>query len=365
MTVTVRKGNDPFKKYWWVILLAFGAIGCWVCLPMMDTSIGSGSAVREHGLKSENQSLDSMNNPSGAPGSAVDLSMDGATRKKKLEDPSISHLYEPPPEAAAPVGAAAPGAPIAPGSASASFADALREVSRKSDAKGWGGATPQKGFTPPKANFSGLSGFGSAGSGGSGASVSAGAFGTAVAKTAFATTRGLSGTDESQGSKGTPVMDSLKAAKSQGQAANIAKSADLARSLSGARFDGSGGGSAISGDGAQSVGGSYSGLDAVPANLKPNDEDANAFKQEIVPAAVAPMDTSDEQKRQLVIALAGALIGGMIGGTAGNLIGMAIMMSATMGRSQNSGSNVSGQTSKKTTFYVPVRRPYGPATQYS
>jgi hypothetical protein len=58
----VKKDNDPFKKYWWVILLGFAGVGAWVCMPLMDTPVGSAS-VKPHGLSTENQSLDSAATP--------------------------------------------------------------------------------------------------------------------------------------------------------------------------------------------------------------------------------------------------------------------------------------------------------------
>jgi len=309
-------------------------------MPLMDTA--TGSAGLERGLKPADQSLDSLANPNGAPGQAVDLSMEGTYRKKKAEDQMTSSLYQPLPETAA------PGAPLAAGAApaSASFAAALKEISKKTDASGWGGAAPQKGFTPPKGNFSGLSGFGGGGGGGSGAALSLGAFGTAVAKTGVTTTRGLGPLDSGQGAKGgAPAMSSLKAAQAQGLAAAMQRSGDASAALARASFDGSRGGSAISGGQGESLGGSYANLDAVPMNLKPNNPELNKFNYQPVPAVVAAMDTSAEQKRALVMAVAGALIGGLIGGPAGNAISMAVMMAAvTQGRSVNSGSNVAGQT---------------------
>ncbi|MCX5795707.1 MAG: hypothetical protein NTY77_09460 [Elusimicrobia bacterium] len=317
--IKIKQGNDPFKKYWWVILLGFAGVGAWVCMPLMDTSVGSGS-VRAHGLKSENQSLDSMANPSGAPGQAVDLSMDNAYGKKKADGESMSSLYQAPPEAA--TGAAAPGAPL---TGSASFADALKDVSRKTEASAsWGGAKPQVPFTPPKGNFSSLSGMG--GSGGSGASSGpsvSGAFGTSVAKTGFAQTRGLGPGDSGAGQGGKPIMNSLKGAASQGQAALTTKSADAARAMSGASFDGSRGGSAIGGGPGTAQGGAYTGFDAVPANLKANDPNANVNKMESVPGkfAAPAVDEGEQMRKAIMMMVISAVVGGVVTGVVGSVFG--------------------------------------------
>jgi len=356
MSISIKKNNDPFKKYWWVILLGFAGVGAWVCMPLLDTSVGSGS-MRTHGLKTENQSLDSMANPSGAPGSAYDLSMDGAYGRRRADGEPMSSLYQAPPESE--TGAAAPGAPLT-GAGSASFADALREVSRKTAAS-WGDAKPQAGFTAPKGNFSSLTGLGSGG-GGSGASsgpTGMGAFGTSVAKTGMTTTRGLGSGDSGAGQGGKPIMSALKGAASQSQAALMAKSADASRAMSGASFDGSRGGSAIGGGAGTALGGTYSGLDAAPANLKVNDPNANAYKIEsAVGKYAAPATDADAELRKTIITMvistvvsgvvtgmvssifgtgAGAAAGAAASNTAGTLANSAVT-AQTNGAVQNGGS---------------------------
>ncbi|HAM35564.1 MAG TPA: hypothetical protein DEB40_02025 [Elusimicrobia bacterium] len=362
-TVTIKKDNDPFKKYWWAILAAFAAVGGWVCMPLMDSSVGSGVAIREGGLKSAEQSLDSVANPSGAPGQAVDLAMQGsgAYRKKNNDEPVVSSLYQ------APADNAAAGAPLSAGgtTASASFAAALKEVSKKTDPGGWGGAAVHRAFIPPKGNFGGLSGLGSGGSGSSGAALSVGAFGTAKPNTGLIAARGLGAMEPATGARSGSIISSLRAAQAQGAAAANQRSGDAAKAMAAASFDGRGAGSSISGGQGQSVDGAYVRFDAVPMNLKVNDPNLNSYKYEGPAEAVAETDTSAETKRQLAIMLAGVLVGGIVGGTAGNMISMAMMMySATQGRSTNSGSNVTGQTTNKTSF-VPSRRQYGPAVRYA
>ncbi|MFA6003671.1 MAG: hypothetical protein WC881_06350, partial [Elusimicrobiota bacterium] len=282
MTITVKKGNDPFKKYWWVILLGFGVVGGWICLPFLEQPVG-GVVAGEQGLKSADQSLDPTTNPAGAPGQAVDLSMEGTYRKKTAEGPITSSLYQAPPEAAA------PGSPIASGTGAsgASFSAALKAVSQKTDPAGWGAASVKKAFISPKAGFGALSGLGGGGGGGTGAASGMSAFGISGPRTGMATTRGL-GYDAGQQSKGgTPVMSSLRGAQAQGQTAQITKSLDLSAGLAGKSFDGGKGGSAISGDGGQALGGTYANLDSVPMNLKANDYSKNKFEYEPPAAAVA------------------------------------------------------------------------------
>jgi hypothetical protein len=331
--MNIKKGNDPFKKYWWVILLGFAGVGAWVCMPLMDTSVGSGS-VHKHGLESKNQSLDSMANPSGAPGSAYDLSMDGAYGKKKADGEPSSSLYQAPPESEP--GAVAPGAPLAPG-ASASFADALKEVSAKTAAASWGGAKPQVAFTPPKGNFSSLSGTGSSTSG-SGASYSPpaiGAFGTSNAQTGMTTTRGLGSALGAGGPGATPIMSALKGAASQGQAAQMNKSADASHAIAGGAFDGRGNGSAIGGGPSTSLGGTYLGMDSMPANLKPNDPNANDYKVDAPPPAfAAQMSQSQQMQQAIMMMVVSAVVGGVVTGMVGSIFGTGAMAGAGGGGAQ-------------------------------
>jgi hypothetical protein len=317
-TISIKKNDDPFKKYWWVILLGFAGIGAWVCIPLMDTPIGSGS-VSTRGLKAANQSLDAQAGL--APGSAYDLSMDGAYGRKNAQGEPASSLYQAPPETG--TGGGAAGAPLT-AAASASFAADMKALSKKTDPSGWGGAKAQKGFTAAKGNFSALSGLGSSG-GGTGASsggTGMGAFGTKVAQTGFASTRGLGAGAESGGG-GKPIMAAAKAAADMGKYAMMSKSADAARSAAGAGFDGSRGGSAIGDGQAQGLGGAYSGLDAAPANLKVNDPNANVNTQETIPAeyAAEQKDEGEEMRKAIMMMVASAVISGVVGGVCNSIFG--------------------------------------------
>ena len=317
--MNIKRKTDPFKKYWWVLLLAFGATGGWFCLPFLDLGAGQGAAGGgAHGVSASEQSLDSLGNPQGAPGQALDLSMEGAgayKKKAQAADSQGSSLYQPPEGAAR-------GAPVSQAAASANLADALKAVSKKSDSSGWGGAAHEKGFNAPRANFGGLSGLGGGGSGSSGASLSFDAFGTAKPQVGMTATRGLGERSQgaSQASPGT--MGSLKAAQSSGLAASGVHSGDAASALAGKVFDGSGGGTSISSPGPE--GGAYANLDAVPINLKPNNPVGNQTYNP-VPGAVAPPNTNGELMQMMLMALGSILIGGLIPGIGGQ-VAMVLMM---------------------------------------
>ena len=338
MIVKVKKDNDPFKKYWWVLLLGFGGVAAWVCMPLMDQQVGSGSIDSGKDLRAAEQSLDSVANPNGAPGGALDLSMSGSGGYRKKDGGMTSSLYQ------APAEAAAPGAPlVASSGGNASFADALRDVStKKADASGWGGDKAQKGFNAPKANFGGMSGLGSGGGGGSGAGGGS-AFGSGVAKTSMGTTKGLSGGNYGDPAKGgSPAMSALKNAQSSSLSAVNNKSNDASRSLSGGAFDGGRGGGAAIGGGGGALDAGYAGLDAAPANLKANSQELEKFEYEAPPAKM--VDDSDqrsaEAKQKAVIMIAAMLVGGMVGGTAGTMIMM--MTPMIIEQMQDGGKNRDG-----------------------
>lgn len=308
--IKIARGTDPFKKYWWVLLLAFGAVGGWVCLPALDGAGAGGGAApaQESGLKTADQSLDSAENPSGAAGSA--LEMPGAHKKAADASGMGSSLYQAPDDASV----AASTAIVTPGS---TFADALRDITRASSAKaavaasagkgGWG-ETPQRGFTAPKANFGAMSGFGG-GSGSAAASSGGGAAGGSVAgfggkgpNTGVSFAKGLKD-DGSAAAPGAPnaVMRSLENAKTASVNAAGASSNDVARAAGGASFDGGGGGR-ISGGGASegATGGVYGKLDAAPANLKQNDPKLNQSKITPPPKPV-PIPPQQNMMQQMMM----------------------------------------------------------------
>ena len=306
----IARGTDPFKKYWWVLLLAFGAVGGWVCLPALDGAGSGGVTTQETGLKTADQSLDSAENPAGAPGSALD--MPGAHKRAADGSTMTSSLYQAPENASV----ASSTAIVTPGS---TFADALRDITRASSAKaavaasagkgGWGEA-PQRGFTAPKANFGSMSGFGggsgsaaSASSGGGAAGGTVSGFGGKGASTGVSFAKGLKD-DGSAAVPGAPnvAMRSLENAKSASVAASMAGSNDVARAAGGATFDGNGGGGRIGGGGAEagSAGGVYGKLDAAPANLKQNDPKLNQSKITPVPKPV-PIPPQPNMMQQMMM----------------------------------------------------------------
>jgi hypothetical protein len=309
--IKIARGTDPFKKYWWVLLLAFGAVGGWVCLPALDGA-GGGSAVptQESGLKTADQSLDSAENPAGAPGSALD--MPGVHTRAADGSTMASSLYQAPDDASV----AASTAIVTPGS---TFADALRDITRASAAKatvaasagkgGWGEAA-QRGFTAPKANFGAMSGFGggsgsaaSASSGGAAGGGAVSGFGGKGPNTGVSFAKGLKD-DGSAAAPGAPnvAMRSLENAKLASVNAAGAASNDVARAAGGASFDGGGGGGRIAGGGAAegATGGVYGKLDAAPANLKQNDPKLNQSKITPPPKPV-PVPPQQNMMQQMMM----------------------------------------------------------------
>lgn len=325
----VADSEDPFKKYWWAILFGFVLTGAWLCLPVMETSVGSTRVDTSKPAFDPNSgsSLDSLENPGGAPGSALDLSMDGLGGRKSRSDEVIaSMLYQAPAEVG---GAAAAGKPLGASSGSASLAQQLKSVGAKKakDASGWS-EKAQRGFTAPHLSANGMSGLGST-SGGSGASASAssgiGAFGAKSAEIGFGSTHGL----HDDGSADGPApggMQALRSAAKTAAAAAAAHSNDVAKGGAGSFFDGSkGADSSIGGPGGNDLGGAYEALDAAPTNLKMNDPKMD--KKELKPPPATDVPTAaDDNTKQMMMMLASTVVGGLIGGTTGQMV----MMMGTM-----------------------------------
>lgn len=329
MPVTIKRNNDPFKKYWWVALLGLGAIGGWVCLPLLGGGTGESVTVTEGGLESTQQSLDSINNPSGAPGGAIDLSMDGSGPKRKAEGGGMtSSLYQAPEEAPAP--AAAAGAVSAPGAA---FADALKKVAEKKsasvDASGWGGAKAQKGFNAPKVNLGAMSGLGGGSSSGGSASASSGgssgggkvsAFGSAGPKTGESFAKGLGDAppdDPKLAGGKSASLNALQGASNASVSAAKQMSFDASRAMSGTSFDGGQGRAGAGGGGGAAVGGGsgvFGNLDAAPKNLKVNDAKLNESKITPPPPKVVPpeKDMLEDLRNKVMEMLIMGLVGGVV-----------------------------------------------------
>lgn len=376
MIIKVSRNSDPFKKYWWVLLVVLGVLAVVACLPSLNGSSGGGvadSAAGEGGLRTADGggSLDPTANPDGAPGGAVDLSMDGALGHHRGEEQIMSSLYQ------APGGAdlASSGGKTSPGAGGAGkkkLADALRDITRRSaasasvDPRGWGGEKAQRGFTAPAANFGSLPGLDAASGSSGGTSFSGtvgdsgltgGGFGNFHAQTGTALTRGL-GDDQqdiAQGRSANAALASLKTVSNAQNAAARQNVADLASAMSARSFDGSSaGGSMIGGGGgASDAAGGIDSLAAAPANLKANDPHLDSFKFDAAPAPVK-MDNKDDSKKQLEQAILMAVVTGLVGACFGG-VGAAVMgpvMSTMMQNSSNtqkqSQDNAANEAAKNT-----------------
>lgn len=324
--VSVRPSDDPYKKYWWLILVGFGVTGAWVSLPMMETSVGStrvDTSAPAESMPSGEGSLDSSDNPNGAQGSTLDLSMDIAAGRRKKDDGTLmSSLYQAPEEAA-------PGVVEAPTAGAAAAGGTLASALAKaaaSDPTGWGGQKPQKGFIQPKLGGS-MPGLGGGGGGGSGASAGGGtsAFGQRNAQVGSVGTQGLKGSIGDMAAPKDAKGALSRAATKATQAANLRSKDGQVSGLSGI-FDGRSqrGGAAIGGDGGEAIGagGIYGSLDASPANLKLNDPnlDKKEFKEPPAEVANTQDNRSEEFKQQMAMMIVTTVVGGLVGGVAGGMI---------------------------------------------
>lgn len=315
--------DDPYKRYWWAILAGFAAVGVWLCVPLMEAPIGSvrvDAAKPAMDVADIERSLDSAENPSGAPGGALGLSKAGAREIKDADD-AVSRLYQPPAE----TGAAAAGKPLvgAPAPA-ASLARQLKDAGKKDDSSGWT-EKAQRGFSAPRLSGGGLSGSGSVGGGFSAsAGGSVGVFGSRNAEVGFSETRGLRG-DGSAGSAAPAGVKAPKASDAASAPPSLKGSAESMSAAMGRSFDGTGARAAAP-IGAGALAQANAALDAAPANLKANDPKLDVRKMTPPdPPAAAPADAGPDMVQQLLMMGATTLIGGMIGGAGGQMV----MMMAT------------------------------------
>lgn len=326
--IAVGRAEDPFKKYWLAILAGFALTGAWLCLPMMETSIGSTRVRTEPPLAdlSVEQDLDSAVNPSGAPGLAVEREAGGAYRLRKDDAPAGPRLYQPPEE---PKSAAAAGA--AP--ASGSLAQSLKAVGEGSGGSSWGAEKPQRGFVSPRLSGVSLGGLGGA-SGGSSASAGSsgtGVFGTRLPQVGASSARGLreDGGDAQAPAGGLSAL--RRSAQALGQAA-VQRSADAANAGVSRVFDGAKSQNSIgAGAAAASGAGLYAELDAAPVNLKVNPvelskKDIKPPPATAPPAGTAPVGMSGQQWGMMFFSL---LVGGLITGPGGQMAA-SMMMQMTM-----------------------------------
>lgn len=322
----VSDADDPFKKYWWAILMGIVFTALWLLTPMLgEKSVGS-TAIDTTTPKVEEGVEQSL---ASDPGDGINLSMEGTGHKRKEDGVLGSSLYQPAPEDAAPTAATAGTAALGSSAGSASggtLAGALKKVSESNG--GWG-EKAQKGFNLPKLAGGSLSGMGAASGGRAGSASGSSAFGSSNAKIGFAGTSGLSGSADVDVAAHSKGVAALKAAAAQAQAAADKKSLDDSRGSMSAVFDGAKGGSKIGG-GANAMGAAYAALDAAPANLKQADPKLNEKKIEPPPGAdVAQSDMGDsELAKQIAMQMAGAVLGAVIGGPVGPIVTQVIMQAA-------------------------------------
>ncbi len=319
----VTQADDPFKKYWWVILIGFGVTGMWLLMPMMgEKAIGSESVNRVEPKIDDNAEQTFAPDDSGP-----NLTMDAIARKKKDDGLMGSSLFQPLPDEEG-AGLDETKAAATAGSASVGGGNLSNALKKVADGNGgWGDKQAQRGFNSPKLSGSSLSGMGSAGGGRAGsAGGGSGAFGSKNANVGFGTTKSLTDGPEEKGaaSKG---MAALRSAAAQAQQGLGSRSNDQASSSLRAAFDGSKGGNAIQGGGAAIAGGTYEALDSAPVNLKLSDPKLNEKKLEPPPGAdVGQSDMDNSQfAKQLAMQMVGIVIGGAIGGPAGGMVSQVIM----------------------------------------
>ncbi len=318
MAIKIARGTDPFRKYWWVILALFGGIGGWVCVPLMGGNTGSGSvSMAESGLRSAEQSLDSPFNPGGAPGHAVDLSMDDLGPYKRDSGPITDSLFQAPPASAPKTASASTRA-----KSNGTLADALNDIASRSRAAAMGGradASASIPFNPPHANFGSLSGLGG-GESASAASVSyaspgsggahLNAFGSDTPNTGVAYTHGL-GNDSLASAAGGGAKAALQSAAGSAIAAAQAGNADSAANMIARNFDGAAqGGTLVGGPKGGSAGGV--GIDGkTPIDLKPSVNDYGKLNQQTLVPNVTPTPPVNNNGTNIMQMLMMAFIGGL------------------------------------------------------
>ncbi len=324
MAFVIKQQADPFKKYWWLILLAFGLMGLWVCYPAFNSSSNASLSGAESGLHPINQSLDSTQNPNGAPGGPVDLSMKSfeAYGKKALTDPFASLLFSPPPSAPA----AKAATPKKSGKQSSQWADALASLAAKGQSGTAVAASPVLSAAFPKGNFSSLSGLGGsessnafAPSGGGNSSGGLSGFGAHTPKIGISYAHGTSGSGPSQANGG-GAMGALKNTAAQMKSAALALNGTQSSALASQAFDGGAIGRGLIKDpkGMSSAVGIGQGT---PINLKANNPNLNQSKPNAVPAMPPPMMNQPSMAQQIMQMLMMAVVGGLAGGVVKGVLG--------------------------------------------
>ncbi|MEK7382165.1 MAG: hypothetical protein AAB262_02655 [Elusimicrobiota bacterium] len=335
--MNVQLADDPYKKHWWALLAGFGLTGMWLCLPMMETSVGSarietGGPVVDAAAE---QNLDAAAGPNGAPGDALDLSMDGAYRRKKGDETVASMLYQ------------APKGPQAVPAAASTLAQSLKDVGDKKDAS-WGAEKAQRGFASPRLAGGALSGLsGAAGASSALAGSGWGAFGSRSAQVGSSSTRGLreeAGADSAEAGGFAALRQAAKAvSNAASQSGGDAASRGRSRAFAGAKAQ-----HAIGAGGRRGAdAGLYSSLDAAPVNLKVNDPNLNKKEFEVPPTSEAPTSADEgDLSEQLAMVAATTVIGGLIPGVGGQV---AAAMMGVMAKNAETKSKQSVDEHKKKT----------------
>ncbi len=317
-TIKFSKNSDPFKKYWWVLLLIFSAVGVWVSYPSYQSGQGLNDSAFGRNLMTVKQSLNSLNNPEGAPGSPLGVPApgqgSGQGAYQKEGGAAMDGLF-PHPEAAKKT-AAKP----------RSFADDLAAIAGLHGGAGGASALSGAAASAPEipvespslgSGFSNDSGGG--GGGGSGASYSpppiaalgagAGAFNEGQTQTSLQNASDLSGQGAPSGGNAMAALQA--AAKGAVESANAASNAAAASGLS-TNFDGLHASGQIGAMGGQSGGGVGIGNGGTPMNLKQNP--TNLTTKKVTPPTPMPVTpNSGNTMMQMMMMMLPMLMMGMMG----------------------------------------------------
>ena len=318
MTIKFSKNSDPFKKYWWVLLLIFSAIGVWISYPSYQSGQGMDASAFGRNLMTVRQSLNSLNNPAGtgagAPGSPVGglaMNAQGQGAYKKEGGMAMDGLFPHP--AAAKAAAAKP----------RTFADDLSAIAGMSGRGGAGGlsgaaASPAIPVESPSLGSGFSNGSGTGGDGGSSASYSpppilgsaSGSFSEGQTKTNLQNASDLSGLNAPAGGGALGALKSAaqSAVASANEASNAAAASGLSNNFDGARASGQIGGMA----GGQSDSGVGIGGGGVPMNLKANPKDLMT-KQITPPTPMPATSSSNNTMMQMMMMMLPMLMMSMMG----------------------------------------------------
>lgn len=351
-TVAEHRG-DPLKEYGWILLVLVLFVGGWLSL---SSPTGTGGdnvaiAVREDPSAEQSlRSLDSPDNPAGAPGGALEMpggqaDVSGAAGQGGVSG-AVGSLYQAPGGAAGspiPEGAAAAIEAAAKGQTSGgiSLAEALQGVAdspSKGPDNGWGGAAARTGFAKPKAAFGQIGASRAGGSGSTNASLVTvdKAFGTG-GNVALNLGPGLDSAAAQGGKLAAAAkganLEGLRAARKASQD-SLRQGDELAAGKGRQSFDGGAAGKGAMGQ-LQSAGasaGAGMGDDGgVPMNLKANDPSKTDMKKIELPeigAGKEVQDTSNQQymQQQMMMMMMGMMMMGVMGPAGGQMMGMMMPM---------------------------------------